>query len=205
MCCCLLLAFHCNVIEAAGSMPRLRATAPTISGERVPTPRKYTVDEVHMQNLIKLALAFNPGDPFAASIVDTQTNELKCLGINNVKADPTLHGEIAAINNCSTLYGFNRTIWHNWALYTTAESCPMCQSAIEWASLGRVVYGTSIPFLQQHGWRQIDILSREVNNRTSFNSCEIVGGVLEDECNKLFADGPADGHSHAHSHDEMPL
>jgi tRNA(adenine34) deaminase len=36
-------------------------------------------------------------------------------------------------------------------LYTTAESCPMCQAAILWSGIGTVVFGSSIRFLQQQG------------------------------------------------------
>jgi len=46
-----------------------------------------------------------------------------------------------------------------------AEPCPICQGTILWSDIGLVVYGTSIRFLQNHGWRQIDILAEEVLQR----------------------------------------
>lgn len=67
----------------------------------------------------------------------------------------------------------------------------MCQSAIEWAGIGTVYYGTSIPYLQQHHWRQIDIRAVEVSSRTSFRNTRIVGGLLEAECNELFDKAPS--------------
>jgi tRNA(adenine34) deaminase len=52
-------------------------------------------------------------------------------------------------------------------LYTTAEPCAMCQSAVEWAGIPIVYYGTSIPYLRKLGWHQIDIRAEEVVRRTS--------------------------------------
>jgi len=71
-------------------------------------------------------------------------------------------------------------------LYTTAEPCPVCQSAVEWAGIPWVVYGSSIPFLQGLGWWQIDIRAGEVARRTPFRRTAVLGGVLAKECNALF-------------------
>ena len=62
----------------------------------------------------------------------------------------------------------------------------MCQAAILWAGIGMVVFGTSIRFLQQNGWHQIDITSEDVVSRSPHWHCEVIGGVLEKECNRLF-------------------
>jgi tRNA(adenine34) deaminase len=62
----------------------------------------------------------------------------------------------------------------------------MCQSAIEWAGISNVYYGTSIPYLQTHGWRQIEIRAEEVARRTPFRQTKVIGGILEFECNGLF-------------------
>jgi tRNA(Arg) A34 adenosine deaminase TadA len=62
----------------------------------------------------------------------------------------------------------------------------MCQSAIEWAGMATVYFGTSIPFLQEHGWRQIDIRAEEVARRTPFRNTKVISGILERECNALF-------------------
>ena len=62
----------------------------------------------------------------------------------------------------------------------------MCLAAILWSGIGTVVFGSSIRFLQQQGWRQIDILAEEVVSRSPGWACTIIGGVLEPECNALF-------------------
>jgi tRNA(Arg) A34 adenosine deaminase TadA len=63
----------------------------------------------------------------------------------------------------------------------------MCQGAILWADIETVVFGTSILSLQKLGWRQIEILAEEVIRRSPAWKCTIIGGVLEQECDALFA------------------
>jgi tRNA(adenine34) deaminase len=76
--------------------------------------------------------------------------------------------------------------WSRLCLYTTAEPCCMCQGAILWAGIRRVVFGTSIETLRKLGWRQIEIPAAEVVRRTPLAQCELIGAVLERECDDLF-------------------
>ncbi|HBN77912.1 MAG TPA: hypothetical protein DD473_19295 [Planctomycetaceae bacterium] len=62
----------------------------------------------------------------------------------------------------------------------------MCRSAILWTGIEAVLFGSSIKFLQKLGWKQIDISSREVAERTHFQNCSIIEEILEEECNSLF-------------------
>ncbi len=141
--------------------------------------------EYYMQFAIEEAKKI-PKYPFGAVIVNRLTGEIISRGYNQSIDNPTLHGEIVAINNCA-IHRSNNT-WSEFDLYTTAEPCPMCQSAIEWAGIKNVFYGTSIPFLQNIGWKQINIRAQEVSDKTPFRNTEIIGGLLEEECNKLFQD-----------------
>jgi tRNA(Arg) A34 adenosine deaminase TadA len=125
-----------------------------------------------------------PELPFGAVIVDARKDEVLAEGHNRSKESPTFHGEIDAINRLAAQQSVSD--WSPLILYTTAEPCPMCQSAIEWAGIGLVVYGSSIPFLKELGWWQIDIRAEEVIQRTPFRKTAIIGGVLADECNQLF-------------------
>ena len=102
--------------------------------------------------------------------------------------NPIWHGEIDAIN--ALFQTVHPIAGSELVLYTTAEPCPMCMSAILWSGIEMVVYGTSIRFLQKHGWRQIDLLAEELVSRSPAWKCTIISGVLEDECNALFAMGP---------------
>ena len=75
----------------------------------------------------------------------------------------------------------------NLELYTTAESCSMCMSAIAWSGFGRVIYGTSIPYIESQGQNQIEIRSVEVAKASSkFSNVTVIGGVLVDETNELY-------------------
>lgn len=129
-----------------------------------------------------------PRFPFGAVIVDARTGEILAEGYNHTADSPTFHGEVDVINRLAASPK-RPGDWSSLVLYTTAEPCPMCQSAIEWSGIGTIVYDTSIPFLQQHGWSQIDIRADEVIRR-SFRQTALLGGVLEEECNALFQAGP---------------
>ena len=126
-----------------------------------------------------------PRFPFAAVIVRRTTGQIVAKGMNRSTDNPTFHGEIDAINRCAAAH--SQCDWSALDLYTTAEPCAMCQSAIEWAGIATVYYGTSIPYLQSRGWRQINIRAEEVAQRTPFRHTRVVGGILECECNALFA------------------
>jgi len=143
--------------------------------------------ELYMRKAIALALNA-PEYPFGAVIVNRASGEIVAEGYNQSVLNPTFHGEMVAINHCAQSH--QPSDWHELDLYTTAEPCPMCQSAIEWAGIATVYYGTSIPYLQQHNWRQINIRASEISAQTAFRNTRIIGGVLEDACNALFLKSP---------------
>ena len=126
--------------------------------------------------------------PFGAVLVQGATGDVLAEGHNRSALSPTFHGEIDVINRLAAQRP--KVDWDSLVLYTTAEPCPMCQSAIEWAGVALVVYGSSIPFLQGLGWRQIDIRAGEVARRTPFRRTAVLGGVLAKECNALFEAAP---------------
>lgn len=138
----------------------------------------------HMRRAI--ALTTNcPDLPFGAVIVRVATGEVVAEGWNRSSMNPTWHGEIDAINRLvsSGLAADGAGL----VLYTTAEPCPMCMGAILWADIGTVVFGASIRHLQRQGWKQIDILADEVVRRSPQWTCTVIGGVLQAECEALFA------------------
>lgn len=143
--------------------------------------------EDFMRRAVALALKV-PEYPFGAVIIRRSDGYCVGEGFNQSALNPTLHGEMVAINNCAELY--KPEDWSGFDLYTTAEPCPMCQSAIEWAGIGAVYYGTSIPYLKQQQWWQIDIRAAEVSQRAAFRTTCVVGGILEAECNALFDNAP---------------
>ena len=144
--------------------------------------------KIKMQDLISYAKEKNPQFPFAAMIIETDSGKEICRGINNSSSNPTLHGEIAVINNCVESYGNHNLNWPSLTLITTAEPCPMCQGAIIWSGIGKIVYGTSIKTLIKKGWRQINITSKEICERSNFNKPEVIGDVLNEQTDLLFID-----------------
>jgi tRNA(Arg) A34 adenosine deaminase TadA len=129
-----------------------------------------------------------PPLPFGAVIVHRATGKVLARGHNRSAESPIFHGEIDAIHRLAAKQaGID---WAPLVLYTTAEPCPMCQAAVSWAGIGAVVFGSSIPFLKELGWWQIDIRAEEVARRTPFRRTAVFGGVLEDECNRLFLKAP---------------
>lgn len=142
--------------------------------------------ERYMRHAITLA-ANAPNLPFGSALVLRESGAIVAEGWNRSEVNPTWHGEMDALN---ALFRSGRAARGDLVLYTTAEPCPMCMAALLWSGIGTVVFGTSIRFLQQAGWRQIDILAEEVIRRSPGWVCTLVGGVLESECNALFAKGP---------------
>ena len=76
-------------------------------------------------------------------------------GVNRGSVNPTFHGEIVAIDDYVARHGNQG--WAEAILYTTGEPCPMCMSALAWAGMGGVVWGTSIADLNRFGIDQIMI------------------------------------------------
>jgi tRNA(Arg) A34 adenosine deaminase TadA len=127
----------------------------------------------------------NPAFPFGAVIVRAADRAVMASGVNKGWANPTLHGEIVAINDYVDRHG-NRG-WEEIVLYTTGEPCPMCMSALAWAGIGGVVYGTSIATLRQLGIDQITLPATAIIAAASFFRGEILGAVLAAETDALFA------------------
>ena len=140
--------------------------------------------ESYMRRSIELA-GNVPDLPFGAVIVDRDSGKILAEGWNKSSINPTWHGEIDVINQL--VLSDPRIDGRKLVLYTTAEPCPMCQGAILWTGIETVVFGTSIRSLQRLGWRQIDILAEEVIRRSPAWKCTIIGGVLAQECDALFA------------------
>jgi len=164
---------------------------------------------MHQANIaLSLLSSPCPVAPFGSVIVnhsDTSSSphgELICIGINQAHetGNQGLHGEISAINNCSRILtdpegkyryspGEAAETWKELSLYTNAEPCPMCASAIRWSSFAELIYGTSISTLIKQGWRQITIPSNIVfENADSLGpETRLIGDVLRGETDVLFS------------------
>lgn len=136
-----------------------------------------------MRRAIELTVN-TPKLPFGAVIVDLRKAEVVAEGWNRSAVNPICHGEMEALQSLiRSGIGSRRD---EFILYSTAEPCPMCMGAVLWSGIDMVVYGTSIPFLLDIGWHQINVSAAEITRRSEGWRCEVIGGVLESECNQLF-------------------
>jgi tRNA(adenine34) deaminase len=138
------------------------------------------------EDAMRLAIAAargNPAYPFGAVMVRAADRRVMATGVNKGAENPILHGEIAAINDYVARHG--NSGWGEVILYTTAEPCPMCMSAIAWAGIGGAVYGTSIETLRQVGINQI-LIPDTVIGAAPFYHGSILGDVLKAETDALF-------------------
>jgi len=158
------------------------------------------LDRHYMDQVIALANQNPFSFGFTALIVDTNTNTVLCTGVNAVGpyGEYTAHGEIQALRNCTARYpapqpfDFNHPGYDtaHATLYTTAEPCPMCMTAIEFTKIGRVVWGTSIDSLVCKCWGQIRIYANQVNRQSASDGqwdADLRGTVSSDQTDALFA------------------
>ena len=139
--------------------------------------------ESAMQAAIAMG-AQNASYPFGAVITDANSGEILAKGVNQTFRNPVLHGEMVCINNYIDQRG-NKN-WGERILYTTGEPCPMCMSALVWAGIGGVVFGSSAETIKQSGIDIFVFSANDINKGNSFSQTELLGGILEPECNALF-------------------
>ncbi len=92
--------------------------------------------------LARLGMGQGAGGPFGAVVV--KDGEIVGEGWNRVlaTADPTAHGEVAAIRDaCAKLGTFSL---EGCEIHTTGQPCPMCLGAIQWARIEKIYYGFRI-------------------------------------------------------------
>ena len=127
--------------------------------------------------------------PFAALVVNDTTGEIISKGHNCVvtDSDPTQHAEMVAIRKACKKLGYHNSkdgekivFLNNCTLITTNEPCPMCNSAVRWSGIKRVVYGQPVEFAVDYGFAE-DVSDRRVND-----GVEIISGILMKEIKERF-------------------
>jgi len=124
------------------------------------------------------------GGPFGACVV--KNGRLISVGRNTVlKNDATCHAEINAIRAASKkLKTYNLS---GCVIYSTTEPCPMCFSAIHWARIDTVVFGTTIADVGKRGFNELKISASSLN-RLGKAGIKIIPCFLRDECLSLLID-----------------
>ncbi len=95
----------------------------------------------------------------------------------------TSHAEIVAIREACKKLG--TVDLSGCEIYTTTEPCPMCFSAIHWAKIDTISFGTSIPDAQGAGFSELTISNNEMKELGG-SPVKIVGGIMLEENRELF-------------------
>ena len=106
------------------------------------------------------------GGPFGACVV--KDGKVISVGSNLVlkNNDPTAHAEIVAIRRaCRKLKTYDLS---GCELYATSYPCPMCLSAIIWANIKKVYYGTDLRDAEKIGFRDDFIYNFIKNDKKMF-------------------------------------
>ncbi len=122
------------------------------------------------------------GGPFGAVIVKNEKIIAQAHNTVLKDHDPTQHAEIKAISEASRKLG-NHDL-SGCEIYTTTEPCTMCFSAIHWAKIDRLIYGTTINDVQRLGFNELPIPAEKMKELAS-SPVKIESGFMKDECLKL--------------------
>ena len=132
-------------------------------------------DEQYMKQALQEAhKAFSEGEvPIGAVIVCRGQVIARGHNLTERLHDVTAHAEMQAITAATEYLGGKYLT--DCTLYVTVEPCIMCAGALGWSQIPRVVYGAAD---EKRGFRRF--APQALHPR-----CEVVSGVLEDECATL--------------------
>ena len=125
----------------------------------------------------------NLGGPFGAVITDSDGNVI-AVSSNTVLGshDPTAHAEINVIRKaCRILKTHDLS---GYILYATGYPCPMCLSAIMWANIKKVYYGTNLKDAEDIGFRD-DFIYNYIKGNSDNKTLELIN-IDRDQCLELF-------------------
>lgn len=122
------------------------------------------------------------GGPFGAVITDKNNNVIAVASNLVLEShDPTAHAEIMAIRIASKKLGTHDL--SGCTLYATGYPCPMCLSAIIWANIKNVYYGTNLEDAKKIGFRD-DFIYKYLNENN--NELLNLENICHDEALNLF-------------------
>jgi tRNA(adenine34) deaminase len=150
------------------------------------TPGYVASFEPAMREALAEAAAGGAGVPAAeadvpvGAVVLAPSGEVLARAHNEREAgpDPTAHAEIVAIRIAGQALG--RWRLDGCTLVVTLEPCTMCAGAVTAARITRLVYGAYDPKAGAAGSLWDVIRDRRLPHR-----CEVIGGVLAEECGAL--------------------
>ncbi len=132
-------------------------------------------DEYFMSEALKEArMAFDDDEvPVGAIVVANKRIIARSHNMTQQLGDVTAHAEMIALTSASNFLGAKYL--NDCTLFVTLEPCLMCASALNWAQLGRLVFGASDDKAGYH------LIEQAVLHPKT----EIRFGVLEEECGAM--------------------
>ncbi|MEZ7885611.1 MAG: nucleoside deaminase [Bacteroidales bacterium] len=132
-------------------------------------------DEFFMKEALKEAEKAFAADevPVGAVVVVNGRIISRAHNLTERLNDPTAHAEMQAITMATNMFGGKYL--NEATLYVTVEPCPMCAAALNWAQVGKVVYGAS------DSKRGFSLFSPSLLHPKT----EVLQGILNEECSNL--------------------
>jgi len=120
--------------------------------------------------------------PFGSCIV--KGDRVIAVAHNTVltKKDATNHAEMNAIRLACRRFRSHEL--DGCIIYSTTEPCPMCFSAIHWAKIGAIVYGTGIADVKRLGFSELTVSDRRMKME-GHSKVRITSGFMQKECLEL--------------------
>lgn len=136
------------------------------------------LDEKYMLEALKEAQAAREEDEIPIGAVVVCRGRIIARGHNMTERlhDPTAHAEMIAITAATEAMGGKYL--SDCTLYVTVEPCPMCAGALNWAQVGRIVYGAIDPK------RGFSLFSPSLLHPKT----EVAAGVLADQCGTIVSE-----------------
>ena len=134
-----------------------------------------STDERYIEEALREARAAEAEDEVPIGAVVVCRGRIIAKGHNMTERlhDATAHAEMIAITSATEAMGGKYL--NDCCLYVTVEPCPMCAAAMNWAQLGRVVYGAADP---KRGYTRFS--PSLLHPKT-----EVCSGIKENECSEI--------------------
>ena len=139
---------------------------------------RYIEDEKYMREALKEAEYAAEEDEVPIGAVAVCRGRIIARGHNMTERlhDSSAHAEMIALTSAAEAVGGKYL--DGCTLYVTVEPCPMCAGAMNWAQLGRLVYGSSDPKGGYTGFTP-SLLHPKT---------EVSSGVLAQECGAIVSE-----------------
>jgi len=126
----------------------------------------------------------NTGGPFGAAVFEKLTGRLISIGVNFVVREKKsiLHAEVVAIIRAQNkIREFDLS---SFELFSSVEPCAMCQGAIYWAGIKKIVYASGEKAAIDIGFDE-GIKPMDWQEKYKTKGIEVISGIKETESNEV--------------------